>query len=366
MRGGEKVLEELCNLFSDADVFTNVYVPGRISDAIRRHRVQTTFIHKLPGAVRYHQKYLPLMPLALEQLDLRGYDLVISTEAGPAKGVIVSPGALHLCYCLSPMRYLWDLYHEHLGYSGPLTRLVMRPLCHYLRMWDVETARRVDAFAAISRLVAKRVRTYYRRDAEVVYPPVDTHAFGLSEVAVEGYLMVGQLVPYKRVEVAVEAFNQSGRRLTIIGEGEEFKRLRAMAKANVRMLGYQPFDVVRDHYASCRALIFTGVEDFGIVPVEAMASGRPVIAFRGGGVLDTVVEGKTGMFFDEQSPEALNRALDAFERKEIQFSSVEIATHAQKFDRAVFRRQIGAWISRIMNGGPEASVYTNGDATSPS
>src|SRR5262249_10141403 len=168
MRGGERVLEELCNLFGDADVFTNVYVPGRISDAIRRHRVQTTFIQKLPGAVRYHQRYLPLMPLALEQLDLRGYDLVISTEAGPAKGVIVSPGTLHLCYCLSPMRYLWDLYHEHLGYSGPLTRLLMRPLCHYLRMWDVETARRVDAFAAISRLVAKRVRTYYRRDAEVV------------------------------------------------------------------------------------------------------------------------------------------------------------------------------------------------------
>jgi glycosyltransferase involved in cell wall biosynthesis len=348
MRGGEKVLEQFCELFPEADIFTHVYVPGRISEKIRRHRVQTTFINKLPGASRHHQRYLPLMPFALEQLDLRGYDLVISSEAGPAKGVVSAPGTVHICYCHSPMRYVWDMYHEHLRYLRRPSRTLMRLVAHYLRMWDAESARRVDIFVANSRFVAERIRKYYRREAEVICPPVDTQAFSTSTMTDDFYLMVSQLVLYKRVDVAIEAFNRSGRKLIVIGEGEESKRLRATAKPNVTLLGYQPLEVVRSNYSKCRALIFPGVEDFGIVPVEAMASGRPIIAYRRGGVLDTVVDGTTGLFFNEQSPEALNEALDSFEQRESSFSAVEIAKHAARFDQAIFRQAIRALVDRVL------------------
>lgn len=336
MRGGEKVIESLCEMYPDADIFTHAYAPHAISDLIKAHDIKTSFISRLPRPTKNYKSYLPLMPLALEQLDLRGYDLIISSESGPSKGIIPPAGALHVCYCHSPMRYLWNMFHEYRDSSGRLKRWMIPVLSHYLRNWDALSATRVHQFAANSRNVAKRVESYYRREATIVYPPVDVEAFSpIPAGEVDDYfLMVGELVAYKRPELAVQAFNLSKRRLVIIGGGERLAAVKAMAGPTVEVLGPQPFSVLRHHYARCRALVFPGEEDFGIVPVEAMASGRPVVAFRRGGATESVVDGETGVFFDEQSVEALLDGLAACERTA--FDSTRIAAHARKFGRDRF------------------------------
>ncbi|AOO81310.1 glycosyltransferase [Bosea vaviloviae] len=348
MRGGEKVIEALCRMYPDADVFTHVYVPDAVSAEIRRHKVTTSFIGRLPRAAKLYQRYLPLMPLALEQLDLRGYDLIISSESGPAKGIVPPPGAMHICYCHSPMRYIWNMFHEYRNRSGPITRFVMPVLAHYIRNWDSVSANRVDHFVANSETVAARLHRYYRRASTVIHPPVDVDAFEvLPNGFIEDYcLMVGELVGYKRPELAVEAFNRTGRRLVVIGGGEMLAELRRIAKPNVTVLGPQPFSVLRYHYSRCRALIFPGEEDFGIVPVEAMASGRPVIAFRRGGATETVIDGMSGVFFDEQSVDAL---IDAEERaRAITWQPREIAAYARNFSTAVFEKQMGLHINQLL------------------
>ena len=348
MRGGEKVVEALCEMYPDADIYTHVYDPAAISPTINRHRVYTTFISRLPWALRWYQRYLPLMPLALEQLDLRGYDLVISSESGPAKGVLVSPGTLHICYCHTPMRYLWDMYHDYLADAGVVTRWAMRPIMHYLRIWDQLSAFRVDHFVANSRYVARRIAKHYRREADVVHPPVSVEDFHISDTIGDYYLMVGQLVAYKRTDIAVQAFNKMGRKLVIIGEGEQRDNLARMAGSNVSLMGRQPFAVIREHYANCRALIFPGVEDFGIVPLEAMASGRPVIAYREGGALETVVEGSSGLFFSTQSAAALIDAVERYEARAGEFSPALIRAHAQGFQVSRFQREMQSLIDRLM------------------
>jgi glycosyltransferase involved in cell wall biosynthesis len=349
MRGGEKVVEALCEMFPQADIFTHVYLPDAVSDAIRRHRVITSFINRLPRATRLYKRYLPLMPLALEQLDLRGYDLVISSESGPAKGVIPPPSARHLCYCHSPMRYLWNMFHDYREQSGRVTRFLMPPLAHYLRVWDTVSASRVDRYVANSHTVAARIRRYYGRDSEVVWPPVDVGAFepvGADERS-DFMLMVGELVAYKRPEMAVEAFNRMRRKLVVIGGGEMLDRIRRLAGPTVTVLGPQPFAKLRHHYARCQALIFPGEEDFGIVPVEAMASGRPVIAYGRGGAVETVTPGVSGMLFDEQSVEAVIDAVERF--RDGDFDPAAIVAHAGGFSREVFIAAMRAQIDRLMN-----------------
>jgi glycosyltransferase involved in cell wall biosynthesis len=344
MRGGEKVLESLCRLFPDADIFTHVYNPAAISATIKAHRIQTSFIARLPFATRNYQSYLPLMPLALEQLDLRGYDLIISSESGPAKGIIPPPRALHICYCHSPMRYVWNMFHDYRERSGFVTRLAMPLLSHYIRNWDVVSAARVHSFAANSRTVAQRLRAYYRRDSTVIYPPVAVDEFSPAPAGEIGdyWLMVGELAPYKRPELAVEAFNRSGEKLVVIGGGEMLARLRALAKPNVALLGPQPFDALKRHYAGCRALVFPGEEDFGIVPVEAMASGRPVIAFGRGGATESVVDGQTGVFFQRQT---VGDILDAVERCEaLRLDPKAIAARAKEFSADRFALQMKAFV----------------------
>ncbi len=340
MRGGEKVVESLCELFPQADIFCHVYDPGAVSDALKTHTIKTTFIQRLPAAKRYYQSYLPLMPLALDQLDLREYDLVISSESGPAKGVIVGPDTRHICYCHSPMRYVWDMYHDYRAGTGWMKRLIMPLLVHYLRMWDRVAADRVDEFIANSQFVANRIKKYYRRDAEVIHPPVNVNDFDVKDKTDDYYLLLGQLVSYKRPDLAIQAFNDSGRKLVVIGDGEMANRLKEIAGVNVELLGRQPFFVIRDYLARCKALIFPGVEDFGIVPVEAMASGRPVIAFRKGGALETVVDGVTGLFFDEQTPDSLNRAVDLFEANETTFKSGQMRAHAETFSKQRFKAEM--------------------------
>lgn len=348
MRGGEKVIEALCKMFPQADIFTHVYVPDAVSDIIRAHKVATTFIGSLPRAPRMYKSYLPLMPMALEQLDLRGYDLIISSESGPAKGIIPPPGSIHICYCHSPMRYIWNMFHDYRERAGPLKRLVMLPFAHYLRMWDAVSSMRVDHYIANSRNVAARVRRYYGRDADVIQPPVDVDAFeivGDNELE-DHYLMVGELVAYKRPDLAVRAFNQMKLRLVVIGGGEMLAEIRRLAGPTVTVMGPQPFAVLRHHYARCRALIFPGEEDFGIVPVEAMASGRPVIAYGRGGATETVIPNVSGILFPTQSIEAIVEA----ERKlrGTRFEPKRIAAHARSFCTDRFVSRMSEYIEKVV------------------
>ncbi|MEX0284245.1 MAG: glycosyltransferase [Paracoccaceae bacterium] len=344
MRGGEKVLESLCRMFPEAEIFTHVYVPKKVSPTIRRHKVHETSIGRLPMASRMYQKYLPLMPRALEEVDLSGFDLVISSEAGPAKGVIAPPDALHLCYCHSPMRYIWDQYHVYRDTAGMVARRMMPKMAHELRTWDVVSAARVDGFAANSHHVAGRIEKYWRRDADVVHPPVAVEDFGPvnAEDRGEFYLWAGELAPYKRPDVAIEAFNQLDKPLVVIGgPGKTERALAKVANKNIRFLGPVSFDKLRKYFAACKALIYPGEEDFGIVPVEAMASGRPVIAYGRGGALDTVVHGKTGLLYDDPSVEGLVNAVQQFESEGLdRLDASAIVDHAARFDESAFQRGI--------------------------
>ncbi|PRH84421.1 glycosyl transferase [Labrys okinawensis] len=346
MRGGEKVIEALCELFPQADIFTHVYRADAVSPVIRRHKVSTSFIDRLPAAHRLYKSYLPLMPMALENLDLRGYDLVISSESGPAKGIVPPADATHICYCHSPMRYIWNMFHDYRERSGFLTRMMMPPIAHYIRNWDAASASRVDHFVSNSKTVARRVQSYYRRDSDVIFPPVDTMAFRPVEASEleDYYLMVGELVRYKRPDLAVEAFNRTRKKLVIIGGGEMFAKVKAMAGPTVSVLGPQPFGALQHHYARCRALVFPGEEDFGIVPVEAMASGRPVIAYGRGGATETVIADRTGVFFQTQSVEAIIDAIERLEAMDIDPSA--ITAHAAGFGKEVFTEKMRAYVDR--------------------
>lgn len=344
MRGGEKVLESLLRMFPEAEIFTHVYVPDRVSPLIRSHKVHTTSIARLPLAPKLYQKYLAMMPRALEEIDLTGFDLVISSEAGPAKGVIAPPDAVHVCYCHSPMRYLWDQYHIYRDNAGFLTRHLMPRIAANLRTWDVVSAARVDAFAANSGHVAQRINKYWRRQADVVHPPVAVEDFSPVPKADLGgfYLWAGELAPYKRPDIAIEAFNRLKKPLIIIGGPPKTERALARgANDNIRFLGHVPFEKLQKYLACCKALIFPGEEDFGILPVEAMASGRPVIAYGRGGALDTIIDGQTGLLFPDQSADGLVAAVEKFENERLEdLDPAALVRHAQRFDESAFRAGI--------------------------
>ncbi len=365
-RGGERVVEALGGIFPQADIFTLVYDPERTSPAIRRHRIHTSFIQKLPLARSHHRAFLPLYPLALESFDLRGYDLVISSESGPAKGVLTDPGTCHICYCHTPMRYLWNQYHEYRAGAGALTRLAMPFFAHRLRQWDLASASRVDYFVANSKNTARRIRKYFGRESQVIYPPVDIERFtprptapgqlGPASAGGGYYLAVSELVSYKRIDLAVEAFNRLGRRLIVVGDGPELPRLRRLAgrtaARNVEFMGRVEDERLAQLYAGCRAFIFPGEEDFGIAPLEAQASGRPVIAYGKGGALETVLghdvglppEQSTGVFFALQTSEALTDAVARFEAVENRFDARFVRCHAECFAAPIFRQRMESFI----------------------
>lgn len=352
-RGGEKVLEALCRMYPQADIFTHVVNPDSLSDTLRAHRIRTTFINRLPGARRHYQKYLPLMPLALEQLDLRPYDLVISSESGPAKGVITRADTAHVCYCHSPMRYLWDFYQDYLEDAGRFTRLCMRPFFSSLRVWDMASAARVDRVVANSHTVARRVARWWRREAGVVHPPVDVARYTSggatrpAQMADAPYLCLGQLVGYKRVDLAVRACTRSNRPLIVAGEGAEKTRLQHIAGPTVRFIGRVDDAEAARLYATSRALLFPGEEDFGMVPVEAQAAGCPVIAYGRGGALETVINDETGLFFAEQTEDALLRALDRFESGP-GFAPERLRAQAERFTEEGFQTAMRAEIEATL------------------
>jgi glycosyltransferase involved in cell wall biosynthesis len=345
MRGGEKCLEVLCELFPTATLFTLLHNPGSVSPTIERLSVRTSFVQHLPFAASKYRHYLPLFPRAAERFDLSEFDLVVSSSHCVAKSVVPHARALHICYCHTPMRYVWDLFDEYFAVErvGRLKHALLRRIAARLRRWDARTAERVHHFVANSQHVRRRIHRHYGRDADVIHPPVDTDRFTLSERNDGYFLMVSALVPYKRAELAVETFNRLGARLLIVGSGPEEKRLKDRARLNIEFIGWQPDDKLRSYYAGCRALIFPGEEDFGIVPVEAMASGKPVIAFGRGGALETVVPGVTGSLFPEQTVSSLTAAVRAFD--EARFSPQRIRAHALVFDREVYRRRMSAFIA---------------------
>lgn len=347
MRGGEKVLEVLCDLYPDADIFTLVLDRDAISPKILRHRIFTSFLQHIGGR-RHYRKMLPLMPIALEAFDLTPYDLVISSESGPAKAVVTAPDATHICYCHSPMRYIWDLYPDYYRDASGPARLAMKLTAPSLRQWDVTAAARVDHFIANSRYVAQRIRKFYRRESTVINPPVELERFSRAARDIgDFYLVAGQVVPNKRVDLAVEAFTQLGIPLVVIGGGVT-DSLRRGAGQNVRFLGAVDDTVMADHFARCRALVFPGVEDFGIVPLEVMASGRPVIAYARGGALETVIPGKTGLLFTEQSVAGLIGAVREMEQRYREFQSDTLREFAACFDRARFAQKLSAFIAQCL------------------
>ncbi len=342
MRGGEKVLEELCRLFPEADIYTNVYNPDKISDTIKSHKIYTTKVNKLPMAKKLYQKYMPLMPNALMELDLTPYDLVISSESGPAKGVCPAPGAFHLCYCHTPMRYLWDMYHEYFKNSNPVVKFFMKKMIPSLRQWDLLSSNLVDHFVANSSFVAARIRRYYNRQADVVFPPCDIKKYADCQRAPEDfYLFFGQLVGYKRADLAIEACIKSGRKIVVIGEGKSKLAKKYIKSGLVTFTGRISDEKVKEYFSKAKALLFPGIEDFGIIPVEANSAGCPVLAYRKGGACDSILENKTGLFFDEQTLDSIIACMNYFEEHEEDFSKREIyEKHVKQFSNTEFERKI--------------------------
>jgi glycosyltransferase involved in cell wall biosynthesis len=353
MRGGEKVLEGLCERYPDADIFTLFHQAGSVSPAIERHRISTSWLQSLPFAARHYRRYLPLFPAAIERFDLRGYDVVISSSHCVAKSVRPA-GARHLCYCHSPMRYAWDQFDAYFGkdrVGAAASRWIYRPILQRLARWDAATAHRVDRFVANSHHVAGRISRYYNRTASVVYPPVDTTFYHPAAVPSESHvLIVSALVPYKRIDLAIDACRQAGVRLRIVGDGPERQRLQQQAGDDVTFLGSLADEGVRDEYRRTQALLLPGEEDFGIVPVEAQACGRPVVAYARGGALETVVDGDTGVLFRELTAESLRTAIERVTRLTV--DPVRIRAHAEQFSRDRHRQQMGEILADTMAAPP--------------
>ena len=355
MRGGEKVLEMIIELLPHADIYTLVHNMGTVSRLIEGRPIVTSFIDRLPFKKNHHAYYLPLFPTAIEMFDLKKYDFIFSTSHCVAKGIRTPPTAVHISYVHSPMRYVWDMYEE---YFAPqrlnfFSRKIIPLWANYLRMWDVTSSNRVDEFIANSQHVARRISKYYRRNAEVIYPPVDTSLYQISKNTGDYFLIVSALVPYKRIDLAIHACNKLKQPLVIIGEGPEKSFLKKIAGKTITFIGWQPAETLVNYYTECIALLFPGEEDFGITPVEAQACGKPVIAYARGGALETVIgyngtnEQKcSGIFFREQSESSLAETLDIFNK--LSWDREFIRNNSERFSEERFKSEISAFVKKIL------------------
>ena len=347
--GAERVLAQILDLFPEADLYSLVdFLPEEDRSCLRGRRPRTSFIQGLPGARRHYRHYLPLMPLAVEQFDISGYDLVLSSSYAVAKGVLTGPDQLHLCVCYSPMRYAWDLQHQYLRETGldhGVKGAVARWMLHRMRIWDYRTASGVDGFIAISDFIARRIWKVYRRESTVIYPPVDVEGFTPEGPREDFYVTASRMVPYKRIDLLVRSFAaMPTRQLVVIGDGPEAGRIRAHAAPNVRFLGEQPFAALRDHLRRARAFVFAAEEDFGIAPLEAQACGAPVVAFGRGGAVETIRgledHEPTGVFFPEQSEASVIAAVELFEREQKRITAGACRNNAMRFAPDRFRREL--------------------------
>jgi glycosyltransferase involved in cell wall biosynthesis len=363
MAGGERVVNAIAGMFPRADIFTLVLDKRKLPPQLRDRKITTSFLDRTLIARRAHRHFLPFYPLAVEMLDLSGYDLVISSDSGPMKGVVTDLESTHICYCHSPMRYLWDAHSAYLREMSPLVRTFFGLASHYVRNWDYSAAQRVDHFLANSNYVAGRIHKYYRRESTVIHPPITTSRGFLASQPEDYYLAVGRLVPYKRTDILIDACELLGRKLVIIGDGPELKTLQKRAGKNVRFIGEVDEQTLSNSYAHCRALLFAADEDFGMVPLEAQSHGRPVIAYGKGGSLETVagicppididsdapLNRITGMFFQEQTPASLAQTILNFEAIERRFVPEQIQAHAREFDESVFVERLGKFIERAIS-----------------
>ncbi|HCU56840.1 MAG TPA: glycosyl transferase [Anaerolineaceae bacterium] len=346
--GAEQVLKTLLEIWPQTPVYTLVYdEKGNCRDIIHSTEVTGSFINKLPFAKRKHRAYLPLMPLAIEQFDLSDYDVIISDSHAVAKGVLTGPDQLHINYTFTPIRYAWDMHHAYIQQANldkGLKGFLAKTLLHYIRMWDLRTVPSVDHFVAISNFIARRVWKFYKREANVIYPPVDTDRLTLQTKKSNYYLALSRLVPYKKTDLIVQAFTQMpDRKLVVIGDGPQMKDLKKIASDNIELLGFQPNSVVEDHLKHAKALIYAAEEDFGIVPVEAQACGTPVIAFGKGGALETIVPRETGFFFNRQEPDALIQAVRDFESHPV-LAPEKIRLNAERFSKNRFKAEMQSFV----------------------
>lgn len=345
MGGAERVLINFLELYPNAPIYTTICNKSRMEGQLKEANIITSNLQKKNKEIENHRKLFPFMMTAIESFNLNDYDIVLSSSSSVAKGAITSPSTMHICYCHSPMRYAWEFSHEYAGKMAGKGGLKAKILGYFLtgvRLWDNASSDRVDYFIANSENVAKRIWKHYRRESVVIHPPVRCKLFNISDVNEEYFLIVSRLQEYKRIDLAIETFNELKLPLVIIGDGPEREKLEKMAKSNIKFLGRESDEVIKEHYAKCRAFIFTGEEDFGITPLEAMASGRPVIAYRKGGALETVVENKTGIFFDSQTVKDLICAVKKFQK--MTFSKLEIRKHAETFDEVIFKNKIKIFI----------------------
>lgn len=351
MGGAERVVMAFHEIFPDAPIYTSIYDPKRVDPAFQQMDIRTTFMQKLPMVTKHHQPYLPFYPFAMESIDLRGYDLILSSSSAFGKGVITKPGTMHICYCHTPMRWCWN-YDEYVEREqlGSVARGVLPLVISGLRLWDQTSAMRVDHFIANSPVVAERIQKYYRRDAVVIPPPVEASRFPFDPTTVpeDYFLVLSRLIPYKRIDLAIEACNRLHLPLVIIGGGRDLERLKKLAGPTIRFLGRLDDKDVLHYYAHCRALLFPGEEDFGITPLEAQASGRPVIAYGSGGALASIIDGVTGIFFREQTVDSLVEALVSFNNH--QFDPCIIRNHALEFDTPRFHRRLLQFIEAKLSG----------------
>ncbi len=364
MGGAERVVMAFHEIFPDAPVYTSIYDPQRVDPVFQTMDIRTSFMQKLPLVTKHHQPYLPLYPFAMENLDLRGYDLVLSSSSAFGKGVITRPETLHICYCHTPMRWCWN-YDEYVEreHLGKVARSVLPLMITGLRIWDQTSAMRVDHFIANSPVVAERIRKYYRREAAYIPPPVDVSRFSFDPHVVpdDYFLILSRLVPYKRIDLAIQACNQLQLPLVIIGGGRDLDRLKQMAGPTIRFAGRLSDEEVIHYITHCRAFLFPGEEDFGITPLEAQACGRPVIAYGAGGALASIIDGITGVFFQEQTVESLAAVLAAFDER--LFDPNVIRSHALEFDMPLFRRRILQFVEAKLSEGKTETVLPANDIT---
>ncbi len=357
MRGGEKCLEVFCDIFPDAHLYTLICKKNMLSPSLKRMHIRTSHLQRFPFVEKYYRYLLPIMPAAMEQFELKGYDLILSSSHCVAKGIRKEKNTCHICYCFTPMRYIWDQSFQYFNKTntGPVTRFIFQLVKKYLQNWDIKSTEKVDHFVAISHHVSNRIKKFYNSNSDVIYPPVNTNFFELSDSVEDYYLVVSAFAPYKRIDLAIKAFNQLGYPLKIIGGGQCEKQLQKIAGPNIEFLGSLNDVEIKLYYSKCKAFIFPGEEDFGITPLEAMASGRPVIAFGKGGALETVIpftngnNSPTGLFFKEQTADSLVEAVQQFEKIENKFDSKKIREHALKFDRKVFEKKIREFIEDKMD-----------------
>jgi glycosyltransferase involved in cell wall biosynthesis len=362
--GSERVVEQILKLYPEAELFAIVDFLDRHNRFMGDRRVHTSFIQTLPFAKKQFRRYLPLMPLAVEQFDLSAYDLVISSHHAVAKGVITSPNQVHISYVHSPIRYAWDMQHQYLKEAGldkGARGLFTRAMVHYMRLWDVRTSNGVDEFVANSRYIARRIKKVYGRESRVIHPPVNIDNFTLHHAKEDFYLTASRMVPYKRIDLIVEAFQGlPDKKLFVIGEGPEWSKVQKKAGPNVTLLGYQPFNVLRDYLQRAKAFVFAAEEDFGILPVEAQACGTPVIAFGRGGALDSVralgSAQPTGVFFSEQSPRSIREAVQAFEANVLKFDPEVVRHHAESFGEDCFRRKFSQFVEQSLQNAPSFTM----------